>query len=90
MEMPRDQRGFMYMDKVLNDDRLGRVLVARLQLVLPQYAIAGQIDVEQSEPGTDVDVVGGNPRKPQKSIRATVAPAPDKKDNRLANLKALP
>jgi hypothetical protein len=40
------------------------------------------IDVEQSEPGTEVTVIWGNPDEPQKEIRATVAPAPYKKDNR--------
>ena len=48
------------------------------------------IDVEQSEPGTEVTVVWGNPGKPQKEIRATVAPAPYKTDNRRANLASLP
>ncbi len=40
------------------------------------------IDVEHSEPGTDVPVVWGEPGESQKEIQATVAPAPYKKDNR--------
>jgi vanillate/3-O-methylgallate O-demethylase len=40
------------------------------------------IDVGHSEPGAEVTVVWGEPGAPQKEIRATVAPAPYKKDNR--------
>jgi vanillate/3-O-methylgallate O-demethylase len=91
MEMPRDQRGFMYMDKVLKDSRLVGVSSSRgYSYYFRKMLSLCTIDVEQSEPGTDVEVVWGNPGKPQKSIRATVAPAPYKKDNRRANLKALP
>jgi len=42
----------------------------------------GMIDIEHSEPGTEVTVVWGNPGESQQEIRATVAPAPYKKDNR--------
>ena len=48
------------------------------------------IDLAHSEPGTEVVVVWGNPGTPQKEIRATVAPAPYKKDNRRADVAALP
>jgi vanillate/3-O-methylgallate O-demethylase len=47
------------------------------------------IDVEQSEPGTEVTVLWGNPGEPQKEIRATVAPAPYKQDNRRVDLRTL-
>jgi vanillate/3-O-methylgallate O-demethylase len=47
------------------------------------------IDIEHSEPGTQVTVVWGNPGEPQKQIRATVAPAPYKQDNRRADLSRL-
>ena len=47
------------------------------------------IDVAQSEPGTEVEVIWGNPGTPQKRIRATVAPAPYKKDNRRADLASV-
>ena len=40
------------------------------------------INVEHSEPGTEVIVVWGEPGEPQKAIQATVAPAPYKQDNR--------
>jgi len=44
--------------------------------------------VEHAEPGTEVTVVWGNPGHPQKHIRATVAPAPYKQDNRRADVRA--
>ena len=47
------------------------------------------IDVEHSEPGTEVIVVWGDPGEPQKEIRATVAPAPYKKDNRRLDVTKL-
>ena len=50
----------------------------------------GTIDAAQSEPGTDVTVIWGNPGMRQKEIRATVAPAPYKADNRRADLGSLP
>jgi vanillate/3-O-methylgallate O-demethylase len=48
------------------------------------------IDIAHSEPGTEVEVIWGNPDHPQKTIRATVAPAPFKKDNRRADIALLP
>jgi vanillate/3-O-methylgallate O-demethylase len=48
------------------------------------------IDVAQSEPGTEVVIVWGNPGTPQKEIPGTVAPAPYKKDNRKIDVATLP
>ena len=50
--------------------------VAVLCVIEPQFA----------EPGTEVTVVWGEPSKPQKEIRAKVAPAPYKKDNRRSDV----
>ena len=44
------------------------------------------IDVEYAKPGTEVSVLWGNPNEPQTEIRATVAPAPYKKDDRRKDL----
>jgi vanillate/3-O-methylgallate O-demethylase len=38
---------------------------------------------------TEVEIVWGNPGKPQKNIRAVVAPAPYKRDNRKIDLREL-
>jgi vanillate/3-O-methylgallate O-demethylase len=90
MEMPRDQRGFMYMDQVTKGSRLVGVSSSRgYSYYFRKMLSLCTIDVAQSEPGTEVEVVWGNPDTPQKSIRAIVAPAPFKKDNRRADFKAL-
>jgi len=47
------------------------------------------IDVDCSEVGTDVTVIWGEPGKPQKEIRALVAAAPYKKDNRRIDIRNL-
>jgi vanillate/3-O-methylgallate O-demethylase len=44
------------------------------------------IDADKAEPGTPVHVLWGSPSSNQKTIRATVAPAPYKQDNRRADL----
>jgi len=90
MELPRDQRGFMYADKVLKDGKPAGISTSRgYSYYFRQMLSLCTIDVEHSEPGTDVTVVWGNPGSPQKEIRAKVAPAPYKKDNRRADVSAL-
>jgi vanillate/3-O-methylgallate O-demethylase len=90
MEMPRDQRGFMYMDKVMKGGRLVGVSSSRgYSYYFRKMLSLCTVDVALSEPGIEVEVVWGNPGKPQKNVRATVAPAPYKKDNRRADFKAL-
>jgi vanillate/3-O-methylgallate O-demethylase len=44
------------------------------------------IDVEHSKPGTQVEVLWGNPGMRQKLLRATVASSPYKRDHRRASL----
>jgi len=91
MELPRDQRGFMYMDKVLKDGKVVGISSSRgYSAYFKKMLSLCTIDVTQSEPGAEVVVVWGNPGHPQKHIRATVAPAPYKKDNRRADFAALP
>jgi vanillate/3-O-methylgallate O-demethylase len=48
------------------------------------------IDTPSSDPGTQVTVLWGDPGTPQKEIRATVAPAPYKQDNRRLDVTTLP
>lgn len=86
----RIMRTLVYMDKVVKDDRLVGISSSRgYSYYFRKMLSLCVIDVALSEPGTEVEVVWGNPGKPQKNIRATVAPAPYKKDNRRADLKAL-
>ena len=91
MEMPRDQRGFMYADKVLRGTEIVGVTTSRgYSYYFRQMLSLCTIDVALSKPGTEVTVVWGNPGEPQKPIRATVAPAPYKKDNRRIDVTTLP
>jgi vanillate/3-O-methylgallate O-demethylase len=91
MEIPKDQRGFTHTDKVLKGDRLIGLTTSRgYSYYFRQMISLCTIDVEFSTPGTDVTVVWGNPNEPQKHIRATVAPAPYKKDNRRMDVSNLP
>jgi vanillate/3-O-methylgallate O-demethylase len=83
MEIPRDQRGFMYADKVLKDGKLVGVATSRgYSYYFRQMLSLCTIYVEHSELGAEVFVIWGEPGESQKEIRATVAPAPYKKDNR--------
>jgi glycine cleavage system aminomethyltransferase T len=43
---------------------------------------------QQAVPGTEVQVLWGEPGQPQRLIRATVAPAPYKPDRRRSDLTA--
>jgi len=47
------------------------------------------IDIAHAKPGSEVSILWGRPGTPRKTVRATVAPAPYKKDNRKADLTAL-
>jgi vanillate/3-O-methylgallate O-demethylase len=90
MELPRDQRGFMYADRVEKDGRLVGVATSRgYSFYFRQMLSLCTIDVAHSEPGTEVAVIWGEPGQPQKTIRATVAPAPYKADNRRADVMKL-
>jgi vanillate/3-O-methylgallate O-demethylase len=90
MEIPRDQRGFMYADKVTRMGRLVGVATSRgYSYYFRQMLSLCVIDVGCSELGTDVTVIWGEPGEPQKEIRARVAPAPYKKDNRRIDVRNL-
>ncbi|HSV81860.1 MAG TPA: hypothetical protein VLK85_21915 [Ramlibacter sp.] len=87
MDMPRDQRGFMWADKVMKGDRLVGVATARgYSYFFRQMLSLCTIDVDQAEIGNEVEVYWGYPNGPQKAIRATVQPAPYKQDKRRTDL----
>jgi vanillate/3-O-methylgallate O-demethylase len=88
MDMPRDQRGFMWADCVTDQNgRLVGVATSRgYSYFFREMLSLATIDVDCAEPGTSVVVHWGNPDGPQKAIRATVAPAPYKQDNRKIDL----
>lgn len=89
MEMPRDQWGYMWADRVEVDGLAVGVTTSRgYSYFFRQMLSLCPIDVAYSEPGTQVEVVWGTPGDPEKRIRATVATAPYKKDNRRLDLHA--
>ena len=90
MDMPRDQRGFMWADRVLrNDEEVGVSTSRGYSYYFREMLSLCTLDVAYAEPGNEVVVVWGEPAGPQKHIRATVAPAPYKQDNRRMDLSGL-
>jgi len=91
MELPRDQRGYMWADRV--EDASGRpigVATSRgFSYTLRQTLSFAVLDVDAAELGSAVTVVWGNPDDPQKPIRATVAPVPYKRDRARGDLRAM-
>ena len=80
----------MYADKVTRMGRLVGVATSRgYSYYFRQMLSLCVIDVGCSELGTDVTVIWGEPGEPQKEIRARVAPAPYKKDNRRIDVRNL-
>ena len=90
MEMPRDQRGFMYADRVLRNGLDVGVTTSRgYSFYFREMLSLCTIDIAHADIGTEVSVVWGEPDQLQKEIRATVAAAPYKQDNRRADLSQL-
>ena len=91
MEMPRNLLGCVFADKVIKDGELVGVSTSRCySYYFREMLSLCVLDVSLCDPGTDVAVVWGRPGSPQKHIRATVAPAPYKRDNRRVDLGQLP
>ncbi|MGQ4557656.1 aminomethyl transferase family protein [Halobellus sp. GM3] len=92
MEMPHQQKRAMIADEVRRDgDPVGVSTCRGYSYYFREMLSLCTIDVASSEPGTEVTVVwgeGANPKSPtvesheQTTVRATVAPAPYKDDNR--------
>ena len=90
MELPIQPQWYMYADKVLKNGKLVGVTTSRgYSYYFRQMISLCTIDVEHSKPGTEVGVGWGNPGKPQKEIRATVARAPYKEDKRRIDVSKL-
>ncbi len=87
MDMPYEPHWMVWNDKVLKDGKpVGVSTVPGYSYFFRKVLTLTVIDVKLSAPGEEVTVVWGNPGTPQKNIRATVAPAPYKKDNRRVDL----
>jgi vanillate/3-O-methylgallate O-demethylase len=90
MEMPRDQRGFMYADKVMAGSREVGIATSRgYSYYFREMISLAVIEIDHAEIGQELSVVWGNPGERQVAIRATVAPAPYKQDNRRVDLSNL-
>ncbi|MPT49005.1 MAG: aminomethyl transferase family protein [Sphingobium sp.] len=91
MEMPRNLLGLMWTDQVLQDGKLVGASTSRCYSYhFREMLSLCVIDPALAAPGTQVDIVWGASGGPQKIIRATVAPAPYKPDNRKIDVHALP
>lgn len=89
MEMPRDQRGYMWADRVLrNGDDVGVTTSRGYSYYYRQMLSLATVDVAHAEVGTEVEIVWGNPGDPEKTVRGRVAPAPYKPDNARGDLHA--
>ena len=83
MEMPRNILGCLFADKVSMDGQLVGVSTSRCySYYFREMLSLCVIDLALAIPGTAVSVTWGRPRTRQKVIRAVVAPAPYKRDNR--------
>jgi vanillate/3-O-methylgallate O-demethylase len=91
MELPRNLQGLMWADRVLQGGRDVGISVSRgYSYHFRKMISLCVIDVDCMTPGEEVTVLWGDPGTPQKEIRATVAPAPFKQDNRKVDIASLP
>lgn len=91
MELPRDYLGTFQSDRVeVNGEVVGATSSRCYSYHFREMLSLCTIDAEFAQEGTEVVVIWGAKGQREKSIRATVAPAPFKKDNRRADVSALP
>ena len=90
MEIPRNVLGCVFADEVLKDEAAVGVSTSRCySYYFREMLSLCVIDVALAVPGTNVTVTWGRPSGPQRPVRATVAPAPYKKDNRRVDVTQL-
>ncbi len=90
MDMPRDQRDYMWADKVtLGEDVVGVSTSRGYSYYFREMLSLCVIEIDYAEIGTEVVVHWGAPDTRQKQIRATVAPAPYKPDHSRGDLSEL-
>lgn len=77
-------------DLILKDGEvIGHATHPGYSLYFKKVLALSFIDVAYSDPGTRVKVLWGDPGQPQTELKATVKPAPYKKDNRRADLATI-
>lgn len=90
IDIPHPPRWICRADKVLKDGRIvGISSVPGYSLHFHKMLTLAYIDPALAPPGTQVEVVWGDPGHPQKHIRATIAPAPYKTDRRRDDLQRI-
>lgn len=91
MELPRNLMGTVRADQVLRGDALIGCAMSRCYSVFFREMISlCVIETSEAHIGNRVEILWGRPGQPQRKIRATVAPAPYKTDNRRFDLNTLP
>jgi vanillate/3-O-methylgallate O-demethylase len=86
-ELPDSPYQVAWTDLILKDGKtVGHATRPGYSLFFRKVLALSFIDMEFSQPGTEVSVLWGNPSEPQTTLRATVAPAPYKKDERRKDL----
>lgn len=89
MDFPRAQWFAMYTSSVIVDGKeIGSTTSRGFSHYFRKVLSHAVLDVEFIEPGTDVEVIWGDPGHRQKTLRATVHSYPYKADNRRAELAA--
>lgn len=87
LDIPHPQRWTTWADAVQKDgETVGISMTPGYSFHFRKVLALAVIDIALAEPGTQVDILWGKPGSPQKLIRATVAPAPYKTDNRRVDL----
>ncbi|MFF2486194.1 hypothetical protein ACFVSU_07345 [Microbacterium sp. NPDC058062] len=88
MELPRDQRGFMWADRVEIDGRIVGVATSRgFSYWFRKTLSLATLDLDIADVGTTLDVIWGNPGDREKSVRARVAPSPYKEPRGRGDLR---
>lgn len=91
MDIPVQEKWVLWADEVLKEGRhVGVSTVPGYSDYFRKVLSLGYLEVPFSKPGTEVVIVWGTPGTSQKQIRATVAPAPYKKDKRRMDVSVLP
>lgn len=91
MELPRDYLGTFQSDRVEVDGRVVGATSSRCYSYhFREMLSLCTIDAAYAKEGTEVVVIWGAKGEREKAIRAVVAPAPYKKDNRRVDVTALP
>ncbi|WP_262106443.1 hypothetical protein [Arthrobacter sp. Marseille-P9274] len=89
MEFPRAQWFAMYASSVADGEKeIGSTTSRGFSYYFRKVLSHGVLDIAYTKPGTEVEVIWGDPGHRQKRIRATVHSYPYKADNRRAELTA--